>query len=102
MDDVTCTYEFLTSFGGIHLDHEKSAGDYVVCWLQYVTPVMSNKILAEARRQQLEIDNERWVFLALNLLFCHGPSSDICLVQLLTAVCFFVVIGSLYNFVMRF
>jgi hypothetical protein len=30
---------------------------------------MSNKILAEARRQQLEIDNERWVWLALNLLF---------------------------------
>jgi len=26
---------------------------------EYVTPVMSNKILAEARRQQLEIDNER-------------------------------------------
>jgi hypothetical protein len=25
-----------------------------------VTPVMSNKILAEARRQQLEVDNERW------------------------------------------
>jgi hypothetical protein len=37
----------------------KSAGDYVVGRLQYVTPVMSNKILAEARRQQLEIDNER-------------------------------------------
>jgi len=27
---------------------------------QYVTPVMSNKILGEARRQQLEIDNERY------------------------------------------
>jgi len=26
---------------------------------EYVTPVMSNKILAEARRQQLEFDNER-------------------------------------------
>lgn len=26
---------------------------------EYVTPVMSNKILGEARRQQLEIDNER-------------------------------------------
>ncbi|CAM6010490.1 unnamed protein product [Sphagnum balticum] len=26
---------------------------------EYVTPVMSNKILAEARRQQLEVDNER-------------------------------------------
>lgn len=43
---------------------------------EYVTPVMSNKILSEARMQQLEIDNERCCSYKKSFHCCYSRSKD--------------------------